>query len=55
MPALAQTYVVIAVDLRGFGDSGRPADGYDTLTNSEDLWQLFDHLASAASGWWSTT
>ncbi len=44
MPALARTYDVIAVDLRGFGDSGKPADGYDTLTITEDLRQLFDQL-----------
>lgn len=44
MPGLAHTHDVIAVDLRGFGDSGKPASGYDTLTITEDLRQLFDQL-----------
>src|ERR671926_123988 len=29
MPALAKNYTVIAPDLRGLGDSSRPATGYD--------------------------
>src|SRR5918994_225230 len=29
MPALAKNYTVITPDLRGFGDSSKPVDGYD--------------------------
>src|SRR5690348_11178848 len=32
MPALATRYRVIAVDLRGAGDSGKPRGGYDKKT-----------------------
>jgi pimeloyl-ACP methyl ester carboxylesterase len=40
LPGLAQHYRVIAVDLRGLGDSSRPASGYDTKTVSHDIWRL---------------
>ena len=32
IPTLAQYYRVIAVDMRGLGDSSRPYSGYDTST-----------------------
>ncbi|PIK71552.1 alpha/beta hydrolase, partial [Methylobacterium frigidaeris] len=32
LPRLAQRYRVIAPDLRGLGDSSRPATGYDKKT-----------------------
>jgi pimeloyl-ACP methyl ester carboxylesterase len=43
MPALAKVYTVIAADLRGFGESERPAPekGYDAATmcaTSSDCW-----------------
>ena len=37
MPALAERYTVIAPDLRGCGDSDRPAGGYDKRTIAEDI------------------
>jgi pimeloyl-ACP methyl ester carboxylesterase len=40
MPALAERYRVVAVDLRGLGESSRPQTGYDTRTVSEDIWRL---------------
>lgn len=40
MPELARHYTVIAVDLRGLGDSSRPASGYDDDTLAEDVRQL---------------
>lgn len=45
MPLLAQRYQVIVPDLRGLGDSSRPAGGYDKRTMGRDVWQLVhDHL-----------
>jgi pimeloyl-ACP methyl ester carboxylesterase len=45
VPVLAQGYRVIAPDLRGLGDSSRPADGYDKKTVGNDIWRLVhDHL-----------
>lgn len=32
MPALAERYTVIAPDIRGLGDSSKPASGYDKRT-----------------------
>ena len=40
MPALAKNYTVIAPDLRGLGDSSKPASGYDGNTTAEDIYQL---------------
>lgn len=45
IPALAQSYRVIAPDLRGLGDSGRPASGYDKYTVAADIAALLrQHL-----------
>jgi pimeloyl-ACP methyl ester carboxylesterase len=45
MPLLADQYMLIAPDLRGLGDSSRPAAGYDKKTVAGDIWQLLhDHL-----------
>ncbi|HEX2174097.1 MAG TPA: alpha/beta fold hydrolase [Dehalococcoidia bacterium] len=45
IPALADRYRVIAPDLRGLGDSSRPAGGYDKRTIAADLWSLLrDHM-----------
>ncbi len=45
VPRLAERYRVIAPDLRGLGDSSRPATGYDKKTLAEDVWRLVrDHL-----------
>lgn len=40
IPALAARFRVIAPDLRGLGDSSRPAGGYDKRTVAADVWQL---------------
>jgi len=40
MPELARHYTVIVPDLRGLGDSSRPATGYDDTTLAEDIRQL---------------
>ena len=32
IPGLAKNYRVVAVDLRGLGDSSKPVTGYDTTT-----------------------
>jgi pimeloyl-ACP methyl ester carboxylesterase len=40
IPGLAERYQVIAPDLRGLGDSSRPADGYDKKTIANDVWRL---------------
>jgi pimeloyl-ACP methyl ester carboxylesterase len=40
IPALAAHYRVIAPDLRGLGDSSRPAAGYDKKTLADDVWRL---------------
>jgi pimeloyl-ACP methyl ester carboxylesterase len=45
MPLLADDYFLVAPDLRGLGDSSRPATGYDYKTVANDIWQLMhDHL-----------
>src|SRR5579872_3635714 len=44
MPALAQRYTVIAPDMRGLGDSSRPATGYDKRTVAADIRQLVHQL-----------
>ncbi|GAA3887783.1 alpha/beta fold hydrolase [Streptomyces sp. NPDC002387] len=44
MPLLAQRYRVIAVDLRGMGDSEKPAAGYDKKTMARDIYELIHAL-----------
>ncbi len=45
MPVIAERHPVIAPDLRGLGDSSRPAGGYDKRTVSEDIFRLLSgHL-----------
>lgn len=45
IPRLTERYSVIAPDLRGLGDSSRPAQGYDKKTIANDIWQLLkNHL-----------
>jgi pimeloyl-ACP methyl ester carboxylesterase len=41
---MASRYTVVAPDLRGFGDSDKPASGYDKRTVAEDIRQLVRHL-----------
>ena len=40
VPALAPHYTLVMPDLRGLGDSSRPADGYDKKTVANDIWRL---------------
>jgi pimeloyl-ACP methyl ester carboxylesterase len=44
MPALAAKYTVIAPDLRGLGESSRPAPNYETHSVAEDVHQLVQKL-----------
>ncbi len=44
IPALAQQYTVIAPDMRGLGDSSKPASGYDKRTVADDIYQLVRRL-----------
>lgn len=45
IPKLTDRFFVIAPDLRGLGDSSRPAGGYDKKTVAHDVWELVhDHL-----------
>lgn len=45
IPWLAGHFRLIAPDLRGLGDSSRPASGYDKKTVAADVWRLVhDHL-----------
>lgn len=49
IPALSERFRVIAPDLRGLGDTSRPARGYDKRTIARDLWQLMrDHLGETS-------
>jgi pimeloyl-ACP methyl ester carboxylesterase len=56
MPALAERYTVIAPDMRGLGDSSRPAAGYDKRTIANDIHQLvrklgFEKIFLAGHDW----
>ena len=42
MPQLAKQFTVVAVDLRGIGDSAATADGYDAANMAEDVGRKFD-------------
>jgi pimeloyl-ACP methyl ester carboxylesterase len=44
MPALAKHFHVIVVDIRGMGDSDRPAGGYDKKTMAQDVSELVKSL-----------
>jgi pimeloyl-ACP methyl ester carboxylesterase len=44
LPALAEHYTVIDVDLRGMGGSSRPADGYDKKSMARDIRELVQSL-----------
>jgi pimeloyl-ACP methyl ester carboxylesterase len=60
MPQLAAQYTVIAPDLRGFGDSSRPAGGYDRKTMAGDIRDLvrrlgYDRVLLAGHDWGGST
>lgn len=44
LPLLAERHRVVAVDLRGFGDSAPAGDGHDSATAAADLGALVEHL-----------
>ncbi|HUA64322.1 MAG TPA: alpha/beta hydrolase [Alphaproteobacteria bacterium] len=44
IPALAERYRIIAPDLRGYGETTRPTDGYDKRTMAADVLALMHHL-----------
>ena len=46
IPLLTESFTVVAPDLRGFGDTDRPTaeEGYDSLTNADDLSELMTSL-----------
>jgi pimeloyl-ACP methyl ester carboxylesterase len=46
IPRLAGRHRVVAVDLRGFGDSGNEPGEYDSRMSAEDLHQLIAHLGA---------
>lgn len=48
VPKLTGQYTVVVPDLRGLGDSARPADGYDSATMSDDIAALMAHLGHAS-------
>jgi pimeloyl-ACP methyl ester carboxylesterase len=49
IPGLATRYRVIAPDLRGLGDSSRPAGGYDKKTVAQDVWRLMHDVLKEES------
>lgn len=49
LPRMMQNYRVVAVDLRGLGDSSRPAGGYDTKTVGNDIWRLLNEKLGVES------
>jgi pimeloyl-ACP methyl ester carboxylesterase len=60
MPQLAARYTVIVPDLRGFGDSSRPAGGYDRKTMASDIRGLirrlgYDRVLLAGHDWGGST
>lgn len=44
MPALAERFTVVAPDLRGYGDSDRPASGYDKRRMAQDVVEVIQAL-----------
>lgn len=44
VPGLTALHTVVVPDLRGLGDSDRPADGYGSATMSDDIAALMSHL-----------
>ncbi|MER0245692.1 alpha/beta hydrolase [Streptomyces sp. HSW2009] len=49
LPALARSFRVTAVDLRGMGGSDKPADGYDKRTMARDIHELIHHLGHTSA------
>ncbi|RDD84367.1 alpha/beta fold hydrolase [Streptomyces parvulus] len=49
MPALAEHFNVIAVDLRGMGESDKPQGGYDKKNLARDIYELLRHLGHTSA------
>jgi haloacetate dehalogenase len=47
-PRLAEQYTVVCPDLRGYGDSDKPRDGYDKKTMARDMHELMLALGHTA-------
>jgi pimeloyl-ACP methyl ester carboxylesterase len=50
IPPLAEHFTVLAPDLRGLGDSGRPLTGYDKRTLASDVYELVRLLGFSQIG-----
>jgi len=50
MKELAKTHLVVAPDLRGFGDSAQPGSGYDKKTMAQDVHALAQSLGIQKAG-----
>src|ERR1700752_478842 len=50
MKELAKTHLVVAPDLRGFGDSAKPESGYDKKTMAQDVHALAQSLGIQKTG-----
>jgi pimeloyl-ACP methyl ester carboxylesterase len=50
MKELAKTHLVVAPDLRGFGDSAKPESGYDKKTMAQDVHALAQSLGIRKAG-----
>jgi pimeloyl-ACP methyl ester carboxylesterase len=50
IPELAKTHMVIAPDLRGFGESSKPEGGYDKKTMAQDIHALAVSLGITNAG-----
>jgi pimeloyl-ACP methyl ester carboxylesterase len=50
MKELAKTHLVVAPDLRGFGDSAKPESGYDKKTMAQDVHALAQSLGITKAG-----
>jgi len=50
MKELGKTHLVVAPDLRGFGDSARPESGYDKKTMAQDVHALAQSLGIHKAG-----
>jgi pimeloyl-ACP methyl ester carboxylesterase len=50
IPELAKTHLVIAPDLRGFGDSAKPEGGYEKKTMAQDVHALAEALGIKRAG-----
>lgn len=48
VPKLTARHTVVVPDLRGLGDSARPAGGFDCATMSDDIAQLMARLGHAS-------